>query len=384
MSYPYPYIDHYSPSPTAFTQWDITQESANVNAQQHIHHHQQAQQQEQQHHQQEPEGTTPTSAASTPAGYEAPQVIQLTERVPRRRVRIQNPEAVAAAAATGSKASQSPSTPLRSLHPLQQATPPTMDNNNNVKQQQQQQHGKHHQRQEQQESEGGGAGSPVRQLNTSRTQARLASHPYHRRVVSAGEPSSRGKRILDAEQATSPTSTGLLGAAQIVMACGGTKGRNRSPSQASAGSPSTTSPTQAFPPSGDASPPVRRMLIRTDLHQSSETNGLTAMLELPGVKKSDIRVALNVDPFSGIKQLTVTGRSALRFPHEREGWYLVRERKYGEFKRVLVVPPDTKAENIEASMEDGILYLRYPGAAPPPDDERASLPPEEPTIITVV
>lgn len=118
-----------------------------------------------------------------------------------------------------------------------------------------------------------------------------------------------------------------------------------SPSQTSAASPSTTSPTQSFPPSGDAPSPVRRMLIRTDLHQSAETNSLTAMLELPGVKKTDIRVALSVDPFSGIKQLTVTGRSALRFPHESEGWYLVRERKYGEFKRVLVVPPDTKVRS---------------------------------------
>ncbi len=118
MSYQYPYIEHFTPSPVtttpnAFAQWDITQE----NAQQH-------QQQLQQQGQQELERTTPTSAASTPAGYEAPQVIQLTERVPRRRVvRIQNPAATEAMASTSNNTSVSPSTPLRHLHQLQQPTP---------------------------------------------------------------------------------------------------------------------------------------------------------------------------------------------------------------------------------------------------------------------
>jgi len=123
------------------------------------------------------------------------------------------------------------------------------------------------------------------------------------------------------------------------------------------------------------------MLIRTDVHQSSETNALTAMLELPGVKKTDLIIALGEDPFSRVKQITVTGKSSLKFSGE-DGYYLVRERKYGEFRRVLVVPPDTKPDNIEASMEDGILYLRYPGAAPP--DQRDCSPPEEPSIISIV
>ncbi len=105
------------------------------------------------------------------------------------------------------------------------------------------------------------------------------------------------------------------------------------------------------------------MLIRTDLHQSASTHHLTAMLELPGVKKSDLRVSLSDDPFSGIKQLTVTGRSALKFPHESDGWYLVRERKYGDFKRVLVVPPDTKVRPCLCLL---VRVLSPPPLPPPP------------------
>ena len=69
------------------------------------------------------------------------------------------------------------------------------------------------------------------------------------------------------------------------------------------------------------------------------------MLELPGVKKTNLRVSLGLCPFSQVMQLTVWGRSNPAFSNaegEPEPGYTVKERKYGEFKRVLVVPPETK------------------------------------------
>lgn len=84
---------------------------------------------------------------------------------------------------------------------------------------------------------------------------------------------------------------------------------------------------------------VRRLLIRTDVHCDVESNTMTVMLELPGVKKADLSLSLGTCPYSRVRQLTVRGRSGPTFTDEG---YTVRERKYGEFKRVLVVPPETK------------------------------------------
>lgn len=62
------------------------------------------------------------------------------------------------------------------------------------------------------------------------------------------------------------------------------------------------------------------------------------MLELPGVKKTNLRLSLTVCPYSKTKQLVVTGKSTPGLPEEG---FMVRERKHGDFKRVLVVPPET-------------------------------------------
>ena len=69
---------------------------------------------------------------------------------------------------------------------------------------------------------------------------------------------------------------------------------------------------------------------------------MTVTLELPGVKKTDLTMSLGTCPYSRVKQITVRGRSGPLFTDEG---YTVRERKYGEFKRILVVPPDTKVRN---------------------------------------
>ncbi|EJD05522.1 uncharacterized protein FOMMEDRAFT_77793, partial [Fomitiporia mediterranea MF3/22] len=138
---------------------------------------------------------------------------------------------------------------------------------------------------------------------------------------------------------------------------------------------STTRSTLNVPTSTSPQAPVPRYLVRTDVHYDILSNTLTAMLELPGVPRAAIRIALGDDVRSGTKMLIVRGRMRrVTFPllnkdgnkivdgaeGSEDNGYVVKERKCGEFKRVLVVPTETKPEDIRVSMQDGILFLRYP------------------------
>ncbi|KAH8101889.1 hypothetical protein BXZ70DRAFT_1007128 [Cristinia sonorae] len=110
-----------------------------------------------------------------------------------------------------------------------------------------------------------------------------------------------------------------------------------------------------------SSEPVKHYSIRTDVHYDAFTNQMTAMLELPGLKKSDLKISMSVCPYSRVRQVTISGRS---FPRFADSGYTVKERRFGAFSRTVVVPPDTKPGDVEAIMEDGILLLRVPGGSP--------------------
>lgn len=84
---------------------------------------------------------------------------------------------------------------------------------------------------------------------------------------------------------------------------------------------------------------MRRYSIRADVHYSAEDNVMTAMFELPGVKKGDVRITMSVCPFSRVRQLSISGLSRAVLPLQGHS---VRERKFGEFFRTIAVPPETK------------------------------------------
>jgi HSP20 family protein len=78
--------------------------------------------------------------------------------------------------------------------------------------------------------------------------------------------------------------------------------------------------------------------------------------ELPGVKREDVEVTLHE------RVLTISGER--RAEEQREGsGYLVRERRYGSFRRSLVLPHDAEEGQISARFEDGVLEVRVPGGA---------------------
>lgn len=91
------------------------------------------------------------------------------------------------------------------------------------------------------------------------------------------------------------------------------------------------------------SPPTEMGLvvfkIRTDVYRDPATNICTAIMEMPGVKKDEVKIVLTTDKYSGARELNVTGDRRLAYPSVN---YMAREIKHGVFQRYVVVPLATK------------------------------------------
>ena len=84
-----------------------------------------------------------------------------------------------------------------------------------------------------------------------------------------------------------------------------------------------------------------------DLHASKEKNELTAIFELPGMKKEDVSIDVHNN------RLIVSGKSSISKDVEKDD-YIRRERNFGSFSRSLPLPngisvsfPDTSLSFID-------------------------------------
>ncbi|KAF6757630.1 hypothetical protein DFP72DRAFT_1065418 [Ephemerocybe angulata] len=146
-----------------------------------------------------------------------------------------------------------------------------------------------------------------------------------------------------------------------------------------------------------------RYIIRMDTHYDAESHLLTAVLEVPGVKREGLSVRLSTCAYNRVRQITVSGVVQPPFGFPFPGSSLsqlpisgsqmplssqhltptptgaagafeipsapcVRERKYGLCQRVIPVPTELKLDDIEAHLEDGVLLLRFPCGAPGEED----------------
>ncbi|WP_374074298.1 Hsp20/alpha crystallin family protein [Bdellovibrio bacteriovorus] len=86
------------------------------------------------------------------------------------------------------------------------------------------------------------------------------------------------------------------------------------------------------------------------LEVEENENAYLVSIDLPGLKKKDIKVGL------GNNILTVTGERQRRF----EGEEKYTERTYGKFVRSFSVPSEVDADKIDARFEDGVLLITLP------------------------
>lgn len=80
-----------------------------------------------------------------------------------------------------------------------------------------------------------------------------------------------------------------------------------------------------------------------------------AEAEVPGVKSEDLDLSVVG------RELTVKGVRAA--PAPQDATYHRRERGVGEFSRTVKLPVDVDAEQVEASLVDGVLKIALPKAA---------------------
>ncbi|THH04898.1 hypothetical protein EW145_g5190 [Phellinidium pouzarii] len=362
MSFQYPYIEHYSPAPAtpldafAAQRWDhsaqdgvaqlVSPASCDYNITQH----------------QQQDTLTPVEAQNASStAYEPPQVIQLVERPPRRvRQQVAMSQSQAQNPTQASPNNQKRSQVRSQAHPQSQNQPQALSHTSPNLNTQASAPRQRHQRTLSSVPPPGqwfnmhglaNATSDKRPATASaaaRTQARLATHPY-RRTVSGPESIGVNNTSLKTQMRISKNS---------VMAGGNLLSHNNTNCDPIC--LKLTKPDGLVPPYAIVHNIHNRTCTSTRFYlRLAVTNTVTAMLELPGVKSAHVRVGLNICPHTHIKQLVVRGRSQPLLPDrsvensadDRGGGadgkkkvegYIVRERKVGEFKRVLVVPPETK------------------------------------------
>ncbi|KAF8321265.1 HSP20-like chaperone [Clavulina sp. PMI_390] len=131
---------------------------------------------------------------------------------------------------------------------------------------------------------------------------------------------------------------------------------------------------------------------RLDVHEGPN-NTIVASFELPGLKKEDVSIEFHNNELivSGETNFTTTAASpepaplsdmvivddakdgeeatsalatAEASPSPSSPKYLIRERRFGKFRRSIALPEGTQPESISASMENGVLTVTYPAATP--------------------
>jgi HSP20 family protein len=83
---------------------------------------------------------------------------------------------------------------------------------------------------------------------------------------------------------------------------------------------------------------------------------ITIKAELPGVDANDV----NIDVENNV--LTIRGTRKFENEDKREGYHRI-ERSYGSFTRSFMMPNTIESENIEATMQNGVLTLTLPKKA---------------------
>ena len=93
---------------------------------------------------------------------------------------------------------------------------------------------------------------------------------------------------------------------------------------------------------------------------------LVVRAELPGAKPEDVDVTVQN------AVLSISGKREEEREEERGG-YLVRERRYGSFRRSLQLPQDVDEGKINARFENGVLEVTIQGAAADQEPRRVQI-----------
>jgi HSP20 family protein len=95
----------------------------------------------------------------------------------------------------------------------------------------------------------------------------------------------------------------------------------------------------------------QNLSLAVDVHETE--NGYELNASLPGVKPEDVEISVNKDV------VTIRGRTEQN-EERQQGNYIYRERHAGSFQRAVRLPDQVNAEQVEASLEHGVLKVTLP------------------------
>lgn len=97
----------------------------------------------------------------------------------------------------------------------------------------------------------------------------------------------------------------------------------------------------------------------------SENGDVVISLELPGLESDDIDIEVHEG------RLTISGeRSSTREESSEDHKVLVREFRYGSFRRDFVLPEGIGADAVSADYDKGVLKVRVTGVTKPPAEPK--------------
>lgn len=89
-----------------------------------------------------------------------------------------------------------------------------------------------------------------------------------------------------------------------------------------------------------------------------ENGNLVVKAEVPGVKPEELEITVKDNV------LEIRGETKAEDEVKRED-YICRERRYGSFRRAVVLPAEAEGDKADATFEDGLLTVTIPVAEEP-------------------
>ena len=116
-------------------------------------------------------------------------------------------------------------------------------------------------------------------------------------------------------------------------------------------------PAYYVKPGFDYNPADYRRTFRPRVDISEDSTAFYLDLELPGIKKNEVKVSVNDE-----RILTVEGNKQAEVIESQTA--VRSERKFGEFSRAFKLPANVDSEAISAKYENGVLTLTLPKTKP--------------------